>query len=64
MNAIIQSNPISTVSYLYNSPAASLKTISYEKPFNERIRIFIQLEQLFRQFKDKIEITSLYWQNH
>ena len=28
--------------------------------FNERIRIFIQLEQLFRQFKDKIEtITNL-----
>jgi cell division protein ZapD len=60
MSAIIQSNPISTVSYLHNSPAASLKTISYEKPLNERIRIFIQLEQLFRQFKDKTEtITNL-----
>ena len=28
--------------------------------FNERIRTFIKLEQLFRQFKDKIEtITNL-----
>jgi hypothetical protein len=35
MSAIIQSNPISTVSYLHNSPAASLKTISYEKPLKE-----------------------------
>ena len=27
--------------------------------FNERIRIFIQLEQLFRQFKDKIETITI-----
>lgn len=60
MSAIIHSNPISTVFYLHNSPAPSLKTISYKKPLNKRIRIFIQLEQLFRQFKDKIEtITNL-----
>ena len=27
--------------------------------FNERIRIFIQLDQLFRQFKDKIETITI-----
>lgn len=35
-------------------------TISYEFPLNERIRIFIRLEQLFQQFNHHLESVSVF----
>lgn len=37
-----------------------MNTISYEFPLNERIRIFIRLEQLFLQFNHHLQSTSIF----
>ena len=58
MNKAVQSQPTSTPYCIDNKAITSATSISYEKPLNERLRVFLQLEQLFRHLNEIIDIKT------